>query len=1002
MTATQRRPFGALLRTYRVAAGLSQEGLAERAHLSQRTVSDLERGVTAAPYRETVTLLAAALELTESDRTELEDAVDRSRTSSPTHREPNPWSSDPLLVTKLTIPSVRTTLVPRPHLMERLQAGLLGPLTLLSAPAGSGKTTVLSAWRATAGRDVPLAWVSLDAGDNDPTRFWRYVAAALGRAHPGLSPTTEDILASPQLPSRTSLLTRIINAITAENVDIVLALDDYHLIEHQEIHAAIGFLLDHLPPTSHLLISSRTDPPLPLARPRAAGAVTELRAADLRFSGEEASIFFREVMDLPLPADAMAALEARTEGWIVGLQLAALSLQGRPPEAIAPFVAAFAGSHRYVVDYLVDEVLLRQPDEVQHFLLHTCVLERLCAALAATVIEGEDPPAESVIAAQEMLERLEHGNVFLIALDDQRRWYRYHHLFADALQQRQPAAVPDVLLLHRRASVWLERQGLMHSAIEHALAAEAYDRAADLVVGAAPSLYSRGELDTIAAWFESIPERVLQTRPQLCVLQTWFPIHAFDPDGAEQYLQQAEATLDTCTPLEARNLRGEIAVARANIRSWLGDAAGTIEQAQIALREFDDARSTSRSYATLCLGVAYLKLGPLRDSAEVLHDVGAANRSMNNAFMALLAAMFEVHAYRAVGAWSRAVATCEEAIRWSAQRSHPSPMIGSLYITLAGLLLEWGQLDAALQHATQGISTSVELEGYGRLWPMLGRLVLARIKRAQGDLDGSLAIVGGEWEQVAGQTTLFELLLDAFEAQVRLAQGDVEAASRLLRRVEARRPSLQQDLGPVLSWYAYELLDVTPVQLLIAQGRGARDPAPLHRVLDLVNQQRQEAERLGFLWCQTKALALRALALDALARGDEALAVLEQALVLAQPEGYVGLFADEGPPMVALLRRLWAQPSVARYVATLLSALGSSQIPGILPPVMSRGGQEPLTDRELDVLRLLAAGQSNPEIARMLYVEVNTVKTHVKSLYGKLGAHSRVEAVHRARELTLL
>src|SRR5919198_496527 len=410
MDATERRPFGALLRAYRVAAGLSQEELAERARLSQRTISDLERGITTAPYRDTVAQLAEALELAASDRGALEDAVRRSRASPAPDQEPGRAPVDPLLATKLAIPPARPALVPRPRLIARLVAGLQGPLTLLSAPAGSGKTTLLSA-------------------------------------------SAE--------PSMEAVLTSLLNALSALDRDIVLILDDYHVIEAAPIHRTLAFLIEHLPPCLHLLLATRADPPLPLARLRGRGRVTELRAADLRFTADETAAFLREIMGLSLSADDVVALEARTEGWIAGLQLAALSLQGRPTEDAATFIAAFTGSHRHLVDYLMDEVLLRQPEDVQSFLAHTCILERLCAPLCAAVIDGDDPSAESIAASQEMLEVLERNNLFLIPLDDERRWYRYHHLFADTLRRLNivKVAVPDASVLHRRAGVWFEQHG---------------------------------------------------------------------------------------------------------------------------------------------------------------------------------------------------------------------------------------------------------------------------------------------------------------------------------------------------------------------------------------------------------------------------------------------------------------------------------------------------------------------------------------------------------------
>src|ERR671936_1593932 len=386
MDATERRPFGALLRAYRVAAGLSQEELAERAHLSQRTISDLERGVTTAPYRDTVAQLADALELVASDRAALEDAVHRARAALAPDQEPGRAPIDPLLATKLAIPPARPALVPRPRLITRLVAGLKGPLTLLSAPAGSGKTTLLSAWCATPeGQKLPVAWVSLDEGDNDPTRFWRYVLTALDRSVPGAGASALALLRPSAEPSMEAVLTSLLNALSALDRDIVLILDDYHVIEAESIHRTLAFLIEHLPPYLHLLLATRADPPLPLARLRGRGDVTELRAAELRFTAEEAAAFLQQIMGLSLSADDIDALEVRTEGWIAGLQLAGLSLQGRPPAEAATFIAAFTGSHRYHGDYLMNEVLVLQPAEVQSFLAHPCILGRLCAPLCAAV-----------------------------------------------------------------------------------------------------------------------------------------------------------------------------------------------------------------------------------------------------------------------------------------------------------------------------------------------------------------------------------------------------------------------------------------------------------------------------------------------------------------------------------------------------------------------------------------------------------------------------------------
>ena len=1044
MDATDDRPFGAVLRAHRVVAGLSQETLAERAHLSRRTISDLERGISTAPYRDTVALLAGALALSESDRAALDDAVRRARSSPAAHHESDRTPADPLLATKLVMPPARGTLAPRPRLIERLQAGVQGPLTLLSAPAGSGKTTLLGAWRASPhGQDLPLAWVSLDEADNDPTRFWRYVLTALDRAAPGAGADALALLHSSDAPALEAALNTLINALTAYAADVVLILDDYHLIEAESIHHMLAFLIAHRPPVLHLLMATRADPPLPLARLRARGDVTELRAADLRFTTEEAAAFLETVMGLTLAPAEVAALEGRTEGWIAGLQLAGLSLQGRPPEDAASFIAAFTGSHRYIVDYLLDEVLLRQSPHVQRFLFQTCILDRLCAPLCAAILDGEDPPAESIAASQEMLETLERHNVFLIALDDERRWYRYHYLFADALRQRRIGheAVPDVTLLHRRASAWFAQQDLLGEAIDHALAGEDHDRAVALIRRAAPALLAHGETQTLATWLRALPEASLRAAPQLALLYAWLLIDLRDHSGAERYLRYAEAALEDrdalvqdeltarllflrdLPPIEtaerqaggAATIRAMIGAARAIVSALHGAPSRAIPQAQAALDDLDDGDVRSRSLAGIGLGLAYLSQGAARPAAVAFRAVAIANRATTYGLFMMLAAVGEASAHRMAGALDRAQATYEQAIAWSMDHAHPSLLAGSLYTGLADLLRERNELDAALDRATEGLRLATELgaAGAGRWieWHACNLLVLARIKQAQGDLDGALTVVHEARDTLTGFGAIsFAAILAAFEAQLCLAQGDLAAAIRWRQSAEAHTEPPRFGLTPQVFVYADEHLAVAPIQALIAQGRASGDPTPLRRALTLLDQLREKAESADPAWLRVKTLALQALACQLLGETAPALAALDQALALARPVGYIRLFVDEGPPMAEMLCQIQARGGASEDVARLLAALDRDAPEAIprasrapLGPFPTPGAPtEPLTEREQDVLRLMAVGQSNPEIARALYVEVNTVKTHVKHLYGKLGVHSRMHAVSRARALALL
>jgi LuxR family maltose regulon positive regulatory protein len=820
-----------------------------------------------------------------------------------------------------------------------------------------------------------------------------------------------------------AVLSALVNGVAAHAANIVLVLDDYHLIEGEPIQRMLAFLVEHLPPCLHLLLATRADPPLPLARLRARGDVTELRAADLRFTAEEAAAFLGTVMGLSLAPEEVTALEARTEGWIAGLQLAGLSLQGRPPAEAATFITAFTGSHRYIMDYLVDEVLLRQPEEVQRFLAHTCILERLCAPLCAAVIDGDDPSAESIADSQEMLESLERNNVFLIPLDDERRWYRYHHLFADTLRRLHivTVTVPNASVLHRRAGIWFEQHGLLHDAIGHTLAAGAHEHAADLIGRAARTLASRGETQTLSTWLRALPETTLRARRQLSIMYAWLLVDMRNLRDGEEYLEHAEAALDTTPggyPADnIDNTRAMIAAGRAVISVMQGDAARAITQAQAALDGLDDTNVRARSLAGIALGLAHLSQGPASKAAEAFRGVAAVNQETNLSLFMVLAGVGEASAHRMAGALSAARTTYEQTLAWSVQRPDPSLLVGSLYTGLADILRERNELDAALEHATGGIQLAQDLGAVGAErwieWHICNLLVLARIKQAQGDLDGALVLVKEAQEQLQGFGAVsFAAILAAFEAQLHLARGDLGAAIRWLRSAEAHEAPPRFGLTPQFFVYASEHLETAPIQVLLAQGYATRDPAPVRRALKRLDQLREKAERSDLAWLHVKTLLLQGLAQHMLGETVPALAALEEALALAEPEGCVRVFVDEGRPMAALLRQLHAHGSLPQFIATLLHAQdgqgpeGSRRTGG--PSVLSPSGPgrpaiaEPLTERELDVLRLLAAGQSNPEIARALYIEANTVKTHVKSLYGKLGVHSRVQAVQRARELGCL
>jgi LuxR family maltose regulon positive regulatory protein len=925
-SATQERiAFGELLRRYRLAAGLSQEALAERARTSARTISDLERGVHRAPYKETVAQLADALGLQGAERAALAAAAQRFRQPAPpvAARPERTPGALPLLATKLAIPPPRASLVPRPHLIDRLQMGLRGPLTLLAAPPGCGKTSLLSAWRASPqGRAMLLAWVALDAGDNDPARFWSYTLSALDGLAPGAAEAALALLEAPQPPPIEVVLTPVLNALSDTPTEMVLALDDYHVISERAIHQGVGFLLEHLPAHLHLLLASRADPPLPLARLRASGAVTELRAADLRFTAPEATAFLTEVMGLPLDTAAIEALEARTEGWIAGLQLAALSLQGRPAEGMAAFIAAFTGSHRHVVDYLVEEVLERQAEPVQTFLLRTGILDRLCAPLCAAVVAAE---AETDADCQRVLEGLERGNVFVVGLDEERQWYRYHHLFAEVLrsrlQQVQPRLVPE---LHRRASAWFAQQELTREAIAHALEAADYERAAVLLDPIAVPLFQHGALHTLRTWLSALPDPVLRARPRLCVAQAILRMDRHNLDQVEGYLQDAERAVHGAAPPEAaRAIQGTVAGVRALAAAMRGDPDRVIEQAAVALDRLDPAETTMRGSVAMSLGIAYSVQGDLARAAQSCADGLASVRLGGPAAgtVTVAASGNLTYVQRSQGRLHLARATCQEALDWAATHHiEASPALGIVYLQLGDLAREWNDLEVASGYLTEALARFTIL---GREdIRMLGLIGQIRLRYAQGKLEGTLAVVA-EAEALGRQQgdTWGLAVLQACRAQVWLAQGDLPAALRWAQGLDRDAELAGTRLQPFFLIYSYEHTGMAPLQVLLAQGRETGDHGVLYTALARLEQHRQEAERAGVAGRHIKALAMQALAYHALGDPEPALSALAQALTLAEPEGYVRLFADEGAPMADLLRQAATRGIAPAYVQTLLAAL---------------------------------------------------------------------------------
>jgi len=872
------------------------------------------------------------------------------------------------------MPPAGPRLVPRPHLIQQLQEGLqLGHrMTLISAPAGFGKTTLLSDWLRQV--DRPVAWFSLDDGDNDPTRFLAYLVAALQKIDPAIGQSAQATLQAAHPLPMEPLLTTLINDIVATSRPFIFVLDDYHVIEAPPIHRALSFLLDYLPPFEqgmHLVVATRADPPLPLARLRGRGQLTELHAADLRFTLNEATAYFNKTMALDLSAEHVAALEQRTEGWIVGMQLAALALQGtlslQGHENVASFIRAFSGSQRYVLDYLTEEVLIRQPQEIQAFLLQTAILDRLTGSLCDAVTQG----AES----KQVLEALEASNLFLMPLDEERCWYRYHHLFADILCQRLEREKGDLVPeLHRRASEWYEREGLITEAVGHALTCGDFERAAYLIQEAGWATFTRGEMTTLLGWIAALPHHIVRANPRLSVLHAWTMAKSGDLDGAERSLKEFDGV----------DFRGEVTAVRAYVAGVRGDLTQAVELSQRALGLLSAENLVVRAIVAQNLGVAYHWSGDPAAAVRALTEAVTLSRAAGQSFQTLTAMAILGRAYEMQAALRQAMEVYQEALELGSDADRRSPPFACMvYVGMAGVLYEWNDLDTAKQYALEGVRLS-ELGGF-IAYQVFGHALLARISEAQGNRGSALESV--EQAERLGQGSDYTLVTAlATELRVRLwlAQGDLLAAARWAQ---------ERHLQPADELDAASEIEQTAV---------ARTLVFLDRpdeALSLLAALLQAAQAAGRMAHVIKVRALQALAFQAQGDDGRALPALEHALSLAAPEGYVRTFVDEGEPMARLLRRALGGGIAPDYAARLVAALGES------PPAPSHATQalvEPLTKREMEVLRLVASGLSNREIAQQLVVAVSTVKSHINHLYGKLEVKNRTQAVARARTLGLL
>ena len=926
---------------------------------------------------------------------------------------------DHLLATKFFVPSSSHPLIARPQLTTLLNHSLRRKLTLVSAPAGFGKTTLLSSWVQSFPQMKPqaplVAWVSLDEDDNEPALFWTYALTALDAVQPGLCTQLLTYLQTQQAPKPPlrNVLQALINSLASRSEQFLLVLDDYHVITQPEVHQSLTYLVEHLPPQLRIILATRADPPLPLSLLRARGEVLEVRTNQLRCIDKEVMAFFKEVMSFPLPADIIQEVTARTEGWLVGLQLLGLSLQRHTNPG--DLLDEVNGSQRYILDYLMEEVLRRLPLSVQTFLLRTSILERLSAPLCDAMLE--------LRGSQECLEFLERANVFVVPLDGQRRWYRYHGLFAQALRSRlEQTEGQAVSALHLRASRWYAEQGFLTEAIRHAMSAHDWPRAADLIQQEYTSVWGNHEHAMVRGWLEKLPVEVLRVRPRLCLAyaKTLFMVapyitierwlhdaeRALRATGATSTTQSAEtgAHLPPHGP-EWENLLGEIAAYRAIITGYyLGEGQSTLAFCQEALAHLPEQNLVVRAEIAYAQSLAYHSRGDIVAAIHSTREATALAQAAGNISSTILYTSRTAYSLLLHGKLHDMVQVAEHAAALGTTPvGLPHAMVGSAYIYHADVLREWNRLDEALELVLQAVRLSEQTETIVTLY--LGYTVLMRVYLARGEMEAARSAFQHAEEALA--KTYYvpyrrDVYVIVYWMQFWLASGELDRATHWAEEL-AQQTNVPSPL-------ARERQQVARSRLLLAQKR----PTEALLLLEPLQVDAQRQERVSHV---IEMKVLQALAYQMRQQEQEARSALALAVRLAEPEGYIRRFVDEGAPMELLLSQLREQErkqGPTPYLDSLLAAFAPSprhekvevrRVSGTGHPPRDEPTSallEPLSERELEVLRLLEQGASNQEIAQCLVLALSTVKSHVRTILAKLEASNRTQAVKRARTLGLL
>ena len=902
-----------------------------------------------------------------------------------------------ILATKLYVPIPRPNIVMRLRLIEQMNKGLHRKLTLISASAGFGKTTLVSEWIASCGRTV--AWLSLEEEDNDPARFLTYLITALQTIIPNIGIEALRMVQSAQLPPLESILTILLNEIGTIPDNFILVLDDYHVIEDKKIGKALTFLLEHLPPQIHLVITTREDPNLPLARLRARDQLTELRATDLRFTNSEAAKFLNQGMGLNLSEEDVAALEARTEGWIAGLQLAAISMQGH--KDTSNFIKSFTGSHHFVLDYLVEEVLHQQPEQVQDFLLCTSILDRMSGPLCDAVL------LNSSASGRDTLEQLEHNNLFINSLDNERSWYRYHHLFGGLLRQRlgKSRTPEEIAGYHLRASEWYEKNDDPTQAFHHAVSAGDFNRAAMLAERYWLGMNESFQNTAWLGWVEQLPEEVIRSRPVLCVQMAWSFMNNGDVNASESRLQDAEHVLDGppekivfVEDAQFRSVRARIAFARAYNAQALGNASATMKFAEQALQLTPDENDYLHAQTNAILTSAYWANGDLDAACKSMSAWIENSQKAGNFLFAIASASGKADILNEQGHLRETLRTYLQSLQLASEHEAVSQnVIAHHYLGMAMLYHEMKDDESAAQY----FQKSLEMGPYSFLhdWSYRKCLAQARMKESEGDLNSALDLLEDAKLFYVRSLIPNTQPMDAIQARIHLKQGRLPKAKEWVRE---RGLSAKDDLG-----YLREFEHITLARVLIAEYQKNREKRIILEGLHLLDRLLTAAENQNRMGSVLQILMVTALAHHAAGSTSQAFASLERSLRLAQPEGYFRTFVDEGEPMQALLSafQTWIEKQprsqyqeLRGYAGKLLSAF--AQPTSTAKP--TSGMVEALSPRELDVLRLISQGLSNNEISQKLFLALNTVKGHNRIIFDKLQVQNRTEAVARARELGLL